>query len=574
MSERGTPTLRIAWLILWPIIGSGGFHNIFRTINLLASFGHENILYLHPHGLPPEDRDRPGLFIQRHFGPLFAHVQPWPEVIDEVDVALATQWSSFELLDRCAPGVAKAYFVQDYEPFFMPMSYAYLQAEATYRAGVPCITLGHWLATFLKEKYGAETYPFDFGVDHHLYYPRPELRPDRPRILFYARPSTPRRCFELGVDALARVHERHPEAEIVLFGDHDLSRHSVPFPFRDEGILDHGRLAELYASATVGLVLSSTNPSLMPLEMMASECAVVDLDLPPNHFLLQHEETALLAPPTPEGLADAVCRLLEEEALRSRIVAQARAYALQHNWERSARQIEAALLEIVGTPGSWQRSYRVDLEHRSGDGLTPPLNPQLVVGQRFIPRHDGLNRIAVAAVGEGSPRLRLYLGVEPGTPVVEAEPTGREGEWLLYDFGPLAGSRLQPCYFTLSADWGPQLRFDYRPSGEGSLAYNHVPQTGRLVFRTFYDPRAEAAGPERDPLREELAYLQACQGLAAAEGALLARHAQALQEAQTVARSGWAERLGRALGLLLRGQLRTLWGEVRAFLRWKAGGKG
>ena len=75
--------------------------------------------------------------------------------------------------------------------------------------------------------------------------------------------------------ALEELHRRRPEVEIALFGE---SRPvQTPFPHRDLGVLERRRLAHAYASAAVGLVLSLTNPSLVPAEMLACGLPVVDV---------------------------------------------------------------------------------------------------------------------------------------------------------------------------------------------------------------------------------------------------------------------------------------------------------
>ena len=135
-----------------------------------------------------------------------------------------------------------------------------------------------------------------------------ERAPGRSSIAFYARPSTPRRCFELGIEALRKVWESCQDVDIFLFGTEALPRR-IPFPCTNLGILDQEALARLFSGVDIGLVLSSTNCSLIPLEMMACECAVVDLRGESVEAVLTHEVNALLADPTPETIAQAILRL-------------------------------------------------------------------------------------------------------------------------------------------------------------------------------------------------------------------------------------------------------------------------
>ncbi|MCE9616376.1 MAG: glycosyltransferase [Lentisphaerae bacterium] len=346
----GTP-LVLNWIIPDPTPGSGGCTNIVRILNLLASFGHRINVYvmalpLNP--LPPMTDIELRAYIGRHFAPINGSVFKWSgEALAPSDAVFLTLWSTayrFRGLERTTGKVF--YFVQDWEPYFYAMGEEYLMAEQTYRMGYSCITLGQWLTGRLRDAYGADAEPFDMAVDRSIYYPRPGVARSVRRICFYARPSTPRRLFALGVKALSLVHEWRPDVEIVFFGCADTDLHVAPisFPYRNLGVLKEGELAELFSSVTAGVVLSSTNCSLLPLEMMACKCAVVDLNLETVQGVMEHEGNALLADPTPEGIAGAVRRLLDDEPLRERLVARAFDQVQQLSWERSARHIEDIVL--------------------------------------------------------------------------------------------------------------------------------------------------------------------------------------------------------------------------------------
>ena len=94
-------------------------------------------------------------------------------------------------------------------------------------------------------------------------------------MLFYARAVTPRRAVPLGLLALEELHRRRPDVDVVLFGESRPIR--TPFPHRTLGVLEPAELAQAYNAATAGLVLSMTNPSLIPTEMLACGLPVVDL---------------------------------------------------------------------------------------------------------------------------------------------------------------------------------------------------------------------------------------------------------------------------------------------------------
>jgi len=369
-SETRTPVFN--WVVPEPWKGAGGHFGIFRIIRHLADFGYRQRVYVMPDRWAHKANDMAlARFIEEHFFPLGADVHRWDSTVHDSDAILATHWRTAYLVHGLATEAHKFYFIQDFEPYFVPMSAEYVEAEHTYCLGLSAITLGPWLTGLLRDRYDADADFFDFPVDHSVYYPRPVPKPGRPRVVFYARPSTPRRAFPLGIEALARVHQARPDVEFVFFGADDLTSHAVPFSFTNRGILSVDELAELYSSATVGLVLSLTNCSFAPREMMACRCAVVDLNVETTKGVMQHRVDALLADPTAEGIADAVLQLLYDEHLRARLVDTAFQEVQPLTWERAARQVEAIILRHL--PGDSRRPLGIG-PHRRRPG--PPAESQ------------------------------------------------------------------------------------------------------------------------------------------------------------------------------------------------------
>ena len=193
------------------------------------------------------------------------------------------------------------YFVQDFEPYFYPVGTEYIQAENSYRQGLHCLTLGPWLAKLMREQYGAEADHFDFAVDTEIYHPAAVRTARRTcAVAFYARPSTPRRAYELGVEALQPGQAAQPGGGDRLLWRRRRCRRRR-FPYTNAGLLNPWELATLFASCDVGLVFSTTNPSFVPFEMMACRCAVVDLASERVEGLLEDGVNCRLAEPTPEA---------------------------------------------------------------------------------------------------------------------------------------------------------------------------------------------------------------------------------------------------------------------------------
>jgi hypothetical protein len=236
---------------------------MFRMIAALESAGHECHLFLYRTG---------GGGIARHEAAFRAG---WPAShpvvhdaasgIGDVDVVLATSWESAHVLaSRGRDPMRRAYFIQDYEPYFHSRGWEYALAEDSYRFGFRCISLGPMIAALLDRELGVGSDVLDFGVDtaqYHLTNPG-----QRSGVVFFARPGIARRGYELGILALKEFHARHPEQPIHVFPD----TAAVDFPVVRHGHLSPADLSQLYNSVVAGVALSYTNVSLVPEEMLAS----------------------------------------------------------------------------------------------------------------------------------------------------------------------------------------------------------------------------------------------------------------------------------------------------------------
>ena len=347
---NATAPLRINWLIPEPVPGAGGDVGIFRIICHLAELGHECRVHVVPYKLMVDfTTEQIRAHVREHFGETRAHYQRWTGHIEDADCSFATFWPTVENLMGLVKGGRRYYLVQDFEPsFYDGDPHHIVRSENTYRAGLHCITLGPWLARLLRHRYNATADHFDFAVDTSIYRPRPTGRRAGQRLCFYARPTTPRRGYELGLDALQIVRSRLPHLEIVFFGSPELSP-EPPFPVINRGKLNADELAELYSSCDLGVVFSLSNPSFVPLEMMACRCAVLEIASERWEGVLTHDQNAWLAEPGAEAIADGIVRLMEDRPARERIAENAWQRTRTMDWRQSARQVEAVLLRHVGS---------------------------------------------------------------------------------------------------------------------------------------------------------------------------------------------------------------------------------
>lgn len=331
--------LTVAWIMSPPGEGSGGHQNIFRFIRYLEGAGHRVKIYLYSTGDPytlPQIRARVS---SGSYPKVDAAIETYPEggVSADVDVLVATGWETAYPVWRDSSPARRLYFVQDFEPYFYGVGTDSVLAENTYRFGFSGITAGNWLATRLSAEYGMPTRSYEFSADRNDYNLVNTGR--RKEIFFYARPGTTRRGYELGIMTLDNFARERPDYTINLAG-WDVSRYPIPFEYNNLGTLPVGELNALYNRCAAGLVLSLTNMSLLPLELLAAGVIPVVNDAP-NNTMVSSNPFIEYTPASPRALADRLIAVVDRADLpeHSRLAAESIG---TEGWDGSGRQFIAA----------------------------------------------------------------------------------------------------------------------------------------------------------------------------------------------------------------------------------------
>lgn len=335
--------LNVAWVMSPPGRNSGGHQNIFRFIEVLEKQGHRTRVYLHSTEDPTTPEQATALVhASSSYPDTTATIERYPAegVPTDVDVLVATGWETAYRSYRDRSNARRMYFVQDFEPLFYPTGSEAVLAENTYRFGFIGITAGGWLATKLRDEYGMRTASYEFGADKRHY--SLVNRDRRDGVFFYARPETPRRGFELGTMALDLFARERPDGPIILAGQ-DLRSLRLPFAYEQAGLMSVGELNALYNRCAAGLVLSLTNMSLLPLELLASGVVPVVNDAPNNRMVSDNPYIAYCEP-MPRALADRLIEIVDRPD-QAQHAAFAAASVGEATWDTAARQFLAAFAE-------------------------------------------------------------------------------------------------------------------------------------------------------------------------------------------------------------------------------------
>ncbi|CAN5523965.1 glycosyltransferase family 4 protein [soil metagenome] len=164
--------------------------------------------------------------------------------------------------------------------------------------------------------------------------------------------------FQLALEAMPSVIERAPGTRFLVAGSgtHEAELHSQA---RELGLMEHGTflgwigddvLHSLYRIADVCVVPSIYEPfGLVALEAMASGCPCIVADTGGLREVVPHEEAGLrFEARDPEALGDVTVRVLSDDALRQRLIAEAHEHVLRFDWADVAERTASLYGELAG----------------------------------------------------------------------------------------------------------------------------------------------------------------------------------------------------------------------------------
>jgi len=323
--------------------GAGGHMTIFRIVRWLENFGHQVTLWIQNpsvHKSPADAFDD----INTYFQQVQANVHFLPKDLSAItgDAIIATdRWTAYPVR-AMSKFRRRFYFVQDHETEFYPAGAYSLLTEQTYRFGFDCLCAGEWLTQLMTEKYGLWAHKWDLAYDPTVYnIIDPALRKPG-HIAFYARHATARRAVELGMLAFDVLAERGVNFHVDFYGT-NLGDMKVPYHYTSHGILSAEQLGSLYRSCELGIVMSATNYSLVPREMLACGLPVIELDVDSTRAVFADSPVTLVEP-DPYKMADMIEALLSDSSKRNDLSARGIESVEKFDWETSARSVEEGII--------------------------------------------------------------------------------------------------------------------------------------------------------------------------------------------------------------------------------------
>ncbi len=338
-------SLTVGFIMSPPGESSGGHQNLFRFIDYLERAGHTVRVYLYSAHQPYSVRLISEMIATSPSYPTVrATIEDYTDagVSSDIDALFATGWETAYPSFRDKSMARRFYFVQDYEPYFYAVGSEAALAENTYRFGFEGITAGGWLAHKLHADFGMKTASFEFGANRELY--NLTNRDKRKEVLFYARPVTPRRGFELGILALEHFAKERPDYKINLAG-WDVSTYDIPFKYENLKGLKIDELNEVYNRCAAGLVISLTNMSLLPLELLSAGVIPV-VNSGDNNTMVSSNTFIEFAAASPHALAKRMIEIVDRQDA-AEYAARASASVEDFGWDASGKQFVSILEEAM-----------------------------------------------------------------------------------------------------------------------------------------------------------------------------------------------------------------------------------
>lgn len=362
---------KIAIIFPYPTKGSGGHRTVIQNANALVQYGHLVDIYV-GEDYVSTDNDMKNM-IESFYGKCLANVYMGIRLRTDYDLIFATAWTTTEPV-KYLDVPNKAYFIQDYEPWFEPMGNNYIIAENSYKYGFKFVTIGKWLSHKISSEFNQPARYFDFCADLSVYKKRPEVEKEN-AICFVYQPEKWRRCTDLGIKALKIVKKLRPDVKIYLYGSSVKGK--IDFEAENLQIIPIDKCSELYNKCKVGLCISSSNPSRIPFEMMACGLPVVEL-YRENNLYDMPDSAVLLAESNPEALATAILKILDNSKLQADMSKAGLKYMENKDLTYGFEQFTDAVMDMFETNydvgSTIKRSYNKEMIVASDEAKINSIN--------------------------------------------------------------------------------------------------------------------------------------------------------------------------------------------------------
>lgn len=322
---------------------TGGVTVLYEMANGLARRGHE-VHFVH--GPLTEHRIDTVDAIPFRFEPRVVH-----HIVDSLDDPAAPESEICMFAEGPARLGVPVAIVQGYKMFTLEME------RRVFRVAAPKVCVASWLCDVAAQfgSHPEQHWYVPLGMDHETFALRTPLDARSIDVAMLYHPHR-EKGFEVGLEALAAIRRRRPDARLLIFGM--LDPPEIPEGIEYRQAPNHRTLADEIYNTTRVFVQSSFHEGFgyTPVEAMACGAALVTTDNGGSRDYGIHMETAWVVPPgDATGLADGIDALLRDDGLRIHLATAGERHVQKFDWDHTAELLEMHLTEYRADPARFQR---------------------------------------------------------------------------------------------------------------------------------------------------------------------------------------------------------------------------
>jgi glycosyltransferase involved in cell wall biosynthesis len=360
--------VRVTFLLpCYPVAPIGGFRAVYEYANHFVDRGHE-VTVVHarrtrhtpaaaisgPLDLARRAKKRLGEFLKRpsidwqrideRVRLLFVP-DDTPRQLPPADALFATSWQTVScVLESPEEKGKKCYLIQHYETWEATKELV----DATWRAALHKAVIAKWLLDVGKDLGCQDVTYIPYGMNRTQYRLSQPIE-DRPRRIAMLFAQTPFKGSADGIAALRIAKMKHPDLSAVLFGTPNRQ------PWIPDWIEYHQNppqefiVSEIYNKSSVFVCPSLSEGFFLPsAEAACCGCAIASTDNGGAREYVEDRVTGLLSPPgDPQSLAENICLLLADDALRTKLARACNSHVARFSWDESASRLESFVEDVL-----------------------------------------------------------------------------------------------------------------------------------------------------------------------------------------------------------------------------------
>nr|WP_248630146.1 glycosyltransferase family 4 protein [Enterococcus cecorum] len=344
--------------IILPSIGtSGGMEVIYRYASLLNDMGHDVVIYKEIRAFDVRRFKLKSInLLHQYYCTCKAVISRlhkenkfdkfvWKLTDDTVrnaDIIVATAWPTAFIVNKLSKSKGKKYyFIQGYEVYDNEK-----MAAESYNLPLRKIVISNWINSCLKKDLGIGPFPVVWnGIDTDIFYDLKVRNHNKQINFLMLNHILPEKGVNFGLEAYAKILEKHPTSKLRMFGMCDNS--NLPKFVEYYRNPSKEKLVELYSKSDIFIFPSIVDGwGLTPIEAIACGCIVVGSNVGVVYDLGKNEENMMISSPGDvDEMYKNIEKLLKYPNLFDNIQQNSKNVISKLDWNLSAKKLEKIFIE-------------------------------------------------------------------------------------------------------------------------------------------------------------------------------------------------------------------------------------